>query len=131
MWDCPGNLLAVRNGTGCGCPDELGLDRENCSCPEGFRLINAPWQCVDVDECTFEGQCHQEQGNQCINTVGNYSCICQAGFKQQGGDCVDIDECKIDNGHCSHSCTNGNGGHVCGCPVGLALDKDNTTCVSE
>ncbi|XP_043547021.1 latent-transforming growth factor beta-binding protein 3-like [Chiloscyllium plagiosum] len=136
MWDCPGNLLAVRNGTGCGCPGELGLDRENCSCPEGFRLINAPWQCIDVDECTFGGQCHREQGNQCINTMGSYSCICQAGFKQQGGDCVDVNECEhvppVCEGHAV--CENVPGGYRCSCQSGFrgngSYCEDDNECAS-
>lgn len=43
---------------------------------------------------------------------------------------LDIDECKLQNGGCSHECTNTAGGHVCHCPSPLLLDHHNTTCVS-
>lgn len=44
--------------------------------------------------------------------------------------CSDIDECKLQNGGCSHTCTNSPGGHSCHCPAPLLLDTDNLTCSS-
>lgn len=43
---------------------------------------------------------------------------------------LDIDECKLQNGGCSHTCTNTPGGHTCACPAPLLLHSDNTSCVS-
>lgn len=43
---------------------------------------------------------------------------------------LDIDECKLHNGGCSHTCSNSPGGHVCHCPSPLLLDADNLTCSS-
>lgn len=42
----------------------------------------------------------------------------------------DIDECKLQNGGCSHTCTNSPGGFTCHCPRPLLLDSDNLTCRS-
>lgn len=44
--------------------------------------------------------------------------------------CVDIDECKLQNGGCSHTCSNSPGGHSCHCPPPLLLGTDNITCSS-
>ncbi|XP_015761376.1 PREDICTED: uncharacterized protein LOC107340539 [Acropora digitifera] len=42
--------------------------------------------------------------------------------------CKDIDECKDDNGGCSHECVNDYGGHHCACPEPLQLSDDDRNC---
>lgn len=44
---------------------------------------------------------------------------------------IDIDECKLQNGGCSHTCTNSPGGHTCHCLPPLLLDIDNLNCRSK
>ena len=34
---------------------------------------------------------------------------------------LDINECDVFNGGCSHFCTNTNGSYYCSCPVGYEL----------
>lgn len=42
---------------------------------------------------------------------------------------VDIDECTVKNGGCSHDCTNTVGSYECSCPdVELSLADDKHTC---
>ena len=41
---------------------------------------------------------------------------------------TDVDECVLDNGGCSHICSNTNGSFTCLCPNGLFLESDNSTC---
>lgn len=43
---------------------------------------------------------------------------------------IDVDECKLQNGGCSHTCTNSPGGHTCHCPPPLLLGTDSLTCTS-
>ena len=38
--------------------------------------------CVDYDECSHSNDCHE--GATCTNTVGNYTCICNEGFRGTG-----------------------------------------------
>ena len=45
-----------------------------------------------------------------------------------GHACEDIDECRTDNGGCSHSCLNTLGTHFCACPEGYMLGDDWKTC---
>lgn len=45
--------------------------------------------------------------------------------------CTDIDECKLKNGGCTHTCSNSPGGHTCHCPPPLLLGTDNLTCTSK
>ena len=40
----------------------------------------------------------------------------------------DINECKYQNGGCSHECVNDDGGHHCACPKPLELSDDNHNC---
>lgn len=53
-------------------------------------------------------------------------CVSVCGFVY-----IDIDECKLQNGCCSHTCTNSPGGHTCHCPPPLLLDIDNLNCRSK
>ena len=36
---------------------------------------------------------------------------------------LDINECDVLNGGCSHFCTNTNGHYYCSCPMGYELDN--------
>ncbi|BFF99792.1 uncharacterized protein DMAD_07613 [Drosophila madeirensis] len=44
------------------------------------------------------------------------------------GSCVDVDECQLNNGGCSHRCENSQGSFQCACPAGYQLDSDLRTC---
>ena len=37
-------------------------------------------------------------------------------------DCLDIDECIVNNGGCSQECTNTDGGHYCSCQDGYEFE---------
>lgn len=44
---------------------------------------------------------------------------------------ADINECAVNNGECSHICTNFEGSYQCSCGEGLQLEADNRTCGGE
>ena len=41
---------------------------------------------------------------------------------------VDVDECLVDKGGCSDTCTNTHGSYLCSCDQGYELMEDNVTC---
>lgn len=59
----------------------------------------------------------------------NPICLCPPGYVRQGANCVDINECGINNGGCSDFavCTNIPGGRTCTCKAGYI--GDGTSCV--
>lgn len=54
---------------------------------------------------------------------------CAAGYASVASSCVDINECAVNNGGCSHKCTNSAGSYACSCPTGWGLDaRGKATC---
>ncbi|XP_041441775.1 signal peptide, CUB and EGF-like domain-containing protein 1 isoform X2 [Xenopus laevis] len=83
----------------------------------------------DSDECA-EGtdDCHIDAI--CQNSPKSYRCICKAGYKGQGKECEDIDECDNDyNGGCVHECINIPGNYRCTCYDGFMLAHDGHNCL--
>ena len=44
---------------------------------------------------------------------------------------TDINECSINNGSCSQTCTNLIGSYFCSCQTGYILAGDGTACVGK
>ncbi|XP_019637928.1 PREDICTED: fibropellin-1-like [Branchiostoma belcheri] len=85
-----------------------------CNCTDGYD--GTP--CNDVDECAAN-PCQVNED--CINTVGSYTCTCKTGFRPNGDNCEDIDECSF-LGRCpDHSnCINTIGSYRCDCHTGFS-----------
>ncbi|CAH0562249.1 unnamed protein product [Brassicogethes aeneus] len=97
-----------------------------CECPLGYHIDKATFSCVDMDECKHYRPCLPYA--LCENTPGSYRCTCKDGFKREGPDCIDIDECKETTGLCSQKCLNQWGSYRCACNSGFKLNPDNRTC---
>ena len=74
------------------------------------------------------------QHGRCINTLGSYRCLCEAGYQvdsaQRDSQCIDVDECDtVSPSPCEFGCRNTPGTFVCTCPVGYSLSTDARTCV--
>lgn len=68
-------------------------------CPEGFIFEGN--QCIDDDECTdVVPRC--PENSHCKNTIGNFSCPCDSGFRKHKSipSCEDINECAEDPSIC-------------------------------
>ncbi|XP_069048989.1 signal peptide, CUB and EGF-like domain-containing protein 1 isoform X2 [Lepisosteus oculatus] len=86
---------------------------------------------ADADECA-EGtdDCHIDA--LCQNTQKSFKCICKPGYKGDGKQCEDIDECDNDHtGGCVHECINIPGNYRCTCYDGFMLAHDGHNCMDE
>jgi len=68
--------------------------------------------CNDIDECA-EGLDNCALHASCVNTIGSFTCSCDAGFISNGTDCLDIDECIEAPCASGEACVNGPGGYTC------------------
>uniref|UniRef100_A0A8C7TW05 EGF containing fibulin extracellular matrix protein 2b n=1 Tax=Oncorhynchus mykiss TaxID=8022 RepID=A0A8C7TW05_ONCMY len=128
-------LLVESNEAFSPCP--LGYDAQGEGCVgKAQRKVKSYSVCVcvcvcvcvfsDVDECVLDlHDCQPSQ--QCVNTVGTYSCQCPDGYSNIGIECVDIDECRYR--YCQHRCVNVPGSFSCECEPGFQLAGNNRSCV--
>uniref|UniRef100_A0A8C5W786 Adhesion G protein-coupled receptor E1 n=1 Tax=Microcebus murinus TaxID=30608 RepID=A0A8C5W786_MICMU len=79
----------------------------------------------DIDECHTSGVCPEH--SHCANSVGSYSCNCQAGFISIKSTCEDVDECSQSPPACGpHSvCENMPGTYRCSCLSGFSSPTGN------
>ena len=157
--DCAGNPCGAGsctdgvNSYSCACPDGWygdGTTRctactglANCAsgltcttagdsvcaaCAPGTEWVGGGAACADIDECA-EGTdaCHDDAT--CTNSVGSFSCACDAGYDGDGIVCEDIDECLEGLDLCSPgaSCTNSLGSYTCACLAGHYGDGESCT----
>uniref|UniRef100_A0A4W4G0V8 Signal peptide, CUB domain, EGF-like 2 n=1 Tax=Electrophorus electricus TaxID=8005 RepID=A0A4W4G0V8_ELEEL len=92
---------------------------------QSAALPHAP----DADQCAAGGDtCHIDAF--CQNTQTSYKCTCKSGFKGDGKQCEDIDECDAEhNGGCVHECNNIPGNYRCTCYDGFRLARDGHNCL--
>nr|XP_040220897.2 fibrillin-2 isoform X4 [Anopheles coluzzii] len=123
------NPCALRNG-GCQHYCSLKGGQPVCSCREGYTLNKTNQaSCIDHNEC-LQAKDHNCQ-QRCVNLEGSYRCECYEGYERNDlGQCLDINECAIDNGGCGAGaqCVNTAGGSRCACPVGFKLTQDRKHC---
>lgn len=88
----------------------------------------------DDDECEMMldvnstiPSCHENAN--CTNTIGSYYCECWDGFRGDGYDCIDINEC-VENNTCGNNsiCDNNLGSFVCTCETGYRGSSDGRNC---
>uniref|UniRef100_A0A7N8YMZ8 Signal peptide, CUB and EGF-like domain-containing protein 2 n=1 Tax=Mastacembelus armatus TaxID=205130 RepID=A0A7N8YMZ8_9TELE len=103
------------------------VDRRALRVPGGEGRQQGPN--INMDECA-EGSddCHIDA--LCQNTPKSYNCICKPGYKGDGKQCEDMDECENDyNGGCVHECINIPGNYRCTCYDGFMLAHDGHNCL--
>ncbi|XP_019713434.1 adhesion G protein-coupled receptor E2 isoform X2 [Hippocampus comes] len=110
-------------------------DSQKCS--KGFNLKKG--KCIDQDECEENypedmGLCGKNA--YCVNTIGNFYCMCEKGFQTSEGStnftaessltCKDIYECLEDKEICgSRPCINTSPMYYCGCNEGFVVNVNS------
>ena len=64
-----------------------------CSCPEGYTLMDDWMTCRDVDECLIAEENSPSiqlcgSVGTCLNTAGSYRCICPPGYEDRDNTCI-------------------------------------------
>jgi len=99
---------------------------DTCIIEPGF-VCPTPGMLCDPDECAM-GTDNCDTNALCVNTIGSFTCTCNAGYTGDGVTCDDIDECAtgVDNCDANAICTNLPGTFSCDCAAGY--DGDGITC---
>uniref|UniRef100_A0A1I8EDG2 EGF-like domain-containing protein n=1 Tax=Wuchereria bancrofti TaxID=6293 RepID=A0A1I8EDG2_WUCBA len=88
-----------------------------CECQEGCFCFDHKFVACD--------RCDVRTSICIIHSKYNYACECREGFaKNAGGECVDLDECRIGNSLCNRNarCVNTVGSYTCKCNIGYSGD---------
>ncbi|VDM44384.1 unnamed protein product [Toxocara canis] len=108
----------------------IPLEKRHCT-PEEWEKMDCGRNhlCLvdgrDIDECADPetNVCHADAI--CKNIVGSFMCQCQPGFKGDGFECLDVDECQQNPCHPHATCINFPGSYTCKCPDGWEGDGTN------
>ncbi|XP_071448921.1 vitellogenin receptor [Hetaerina americana] len=147
-WQCDGSKDCTDGSDEQNC--RVGVKSKDCSADNGLFLCNDTVTCLSLkfvcdnhsdcsDGSDEGGLCASEYGDQCEKFGCSHSCVvepsgpqcfCPKGYKLEGKQCQDINECKK-YGRCSQKCTNVPGSYFCSCEKGYTLDANNSTCKAE
>ena len=94
-----------------------------CCCPEDHRMVT-------TGNCVVDTQCRISNQTLSYNTNG---CGCTQGYQRSPActNCIDINECEIDNGVCEQNCENTIGSFLCSCNTGYVLHNVTQCDVNE
>ncbi|XP_027632572.1 adhesion G protein-coupled receptor E2 [Tupaia chinensis] len=139
-------LTMVSIPTGCApwCPRRSScINATACRCDPGFSsasgeiFTNITESCDDINECVPPMTPPCGKLADCVNTEGNFYCMCSPGYELHSGaktfrnesenTCQDIDECQRNRHPCRANsiCINTPGDYTCKCLPGYALREAN------
>lgn len=110
-----------------------------CLCPQGYAMGMS----ININIIPLHSASNEVHDNSYDHVYNSSSSLAQtlalplASESESEGEtlgkpssCLDIDECSIDNGGCTHFCINLPGTYECSCPPGHLLSSaDNKTCI--
>ncbi|XP_043527700.1 fibrillin-2-like [Frieseomelitta varia] len=108
----------------------------NKKCASGLKLVKN--YCIDINECReIDDACSSNED--CINTIGSYTCKCKIGFRRENltQACVDINECQTREDIClqGQRCDNTIGSYTCtrylSCGTGYTLNAATGICEDD
>eukprot|EP00117_Sycon_ciliatum_P018440 scpid86214/ scgid4925/ Epidermal growth factor-like protein 6; MAM and EGF domains-containing gene protein len=92
-----------------------------CSCKREMYMVGADLECSDIDGCRSVNVTCANYST-CINSVGSYSCECNAGFTTSNSssptgeqDCGNVDECLSQPCNHGYKCLDTIGSFSCVC----------------
>ena len=145
---CPSGYF----GNGFECVDINECATRKHDCGDNAKCVNVPgsFTCECIDEYFGDGyrciqdSCTELKNSTCLEIADcipkdseTVHCECPKGYKGDGflnGECVDIDECALDESLCSEAnqkCVNTDGGYECACADGLLKNEVTGRCVND
>eukprot|EP00933_Yihiella_yeosuensis_P080566 TRINITY_DN94014_c0_g1_i1.p1 TRINITY_DN94014_c0_g1~~TRINITY_DN94014_c0_g1_i1.p1 ORF type:complete len:1178 (+),score=165.71 TRINITY_DN94014_c0_g1_i1:31-3564(+) len=114
-----------------------------CVCGNGWDDMDVTGSgvaaCSNVNECNMTGRnsttqlhnCHA--GATCNDTIGSFSCVCNAGYTGNGTFCEDVNECVTNRcvNQIGSRCLNTVGSYECPCAPGWIMDNATNKCVND
>eukprot|EP00922_Rhytidocystis_sp_ex-Travisia-forbesii_P003237 GHVS01004741.1.p1 GENE.GHVS01004741.1~~GHVS01004741.1.p1 ORF type:complete len:764 (+),score=110.17 GHVS01004741.1:138-2429(+) len=108
-----------------------------CTCPRGYGGDGKRdgQGCVNIDECLIGSHSCNMRTQDCLDTPGDYHCVCKRGYAvaPDKRTCLDVDECTINNMNVcddlTSKCYNLEGTYECRClQPGTILDERSGRC---
>ncbi|HEY5950286.1 MAG TPA: EGF domain-containing protein [Kofleriaceae bacterium] len=95
-----------------------------CAVEPGYACTGSPSTCADIDECVTTPTVCSPNAT-CTNTIGDYTCACNAGYHGDGVTCVS-DACGDATVNAGEGCDDGNSSSGDGCSATCDVETGYT-----
>jgi hypothetical protein len=103
--------------------------RAGCACKPGYGIKIGTAGCVNKNECEMKtDDCvAKDPYSECKDEEGSFSCPCISGYKEEKGNCTNIDDCGGNNCPGDAECVDGVNAYSCACKAGYAKNETAST----